>query len=154
MTPNTTSTNTASPNTAGPNAVGPNAVGTEAANPEAQALAAAHAHGPGRVVEPGPSPRPDPMPGPRVPLTALAAHGPFGAALARLLTDVATPLRWEPWNQYNDHRAYPSARAAGTVDLVLAVGARRWPLDPVRRALVGHAPPALDGPARVELGRR
>ncbi|GAA1286746.1 hypothetical protein GCM10009634_35570 [Saccharothrix xinjiangensis] len=122
--------------------------------PGAAALAASYAHGPGRVVEPGPSPRPDPAPGPRVPLTALAAHGRFGAALARLLTEVATPLRWEPWNQYNDHRAYPSARAAGTVDLVLEVGARGWPLDPVRRALVGGAPTALDGPVRVELVRR
>ncbi|MFC6093969.1 hypothetical protein, partial [Saccharothrix lopnurensis] len=124
------------------------------APPRDAALAAAYAHGPGRVVEPGASPRAGSTPGPRVPLTALAAHGRFGAALAHLLTDVATPLRWEPWNQYNDHRAYPSARAAGTVDLVLAVGSRRWPLDPVRRALVGDEPPAPDGAARVELVRR
>ncbi|WP_367128786.1 hypothetical protein [Saccharothrix sp. HUAS TT1] len=121
---------------------------------ESAALAAAYSHGPGRVVEPGTSPRTAAASGPRVPLAALAAQGPFGEALARLLTDVATPLRWEPWNQYNDHRSYPSARAASTVDLALAVGARRWVLDPVRRALVGDGTPVPDGPARVELVRR
>lgn len=115
----------------------------------ADALLAAYAHGPGRVVEPGTSPRTSPPEGPSVPLTAL--RGRFGAALARLLTDVATPLRWEPWNQYNDHRAYPSARAAGTVDLVVD---GRWTLDPVRRALVGDGIPVVDGPVRVGLVRR
>ncbi|MFE9749508.1 hypothetical protein ACFYOT_31740 [Saccharothrix saharensis] len=115
----------------------------------ADALRAAYAHGPGRVVEPGASPRVAAAPGPRVPLTALG--GRFGPALARLLTDVATPLRWEPWNQYNDHRAYPSARAAATVDLVVA---GRWVLDPVRRELVGAGTPVVDGPARIDLIRR
>ncbi|MCE6996496.1 hypothetical protein LZG04_17055 [Saccharothrix sp. S26] len=115
----------------------------------ADALAAAYAHGPGRVVEPGASPRTAAASGPRVPLAAV--RGRFGPALARLLTDVATPLRWEPWNQYNDHRAYPSARAAATVDLVVA---GRWLLDPVRRALVGDGTPVVDGPVRVELVRR
>lgn len=115
----------------------------------AEALLAAYTHGPGRVVEPGASPRTAAPEGPRVPLTAL--RGRFGAALGRLLSDVATPLRWEPWNQYNDHRAYPSARAAATVDLVVD---GRWTLDPVRRALVGDGTPAVDGPVRVELVRR
>ncbi|PSL45984.1 hypothetical protein B0I31_12615 [Saccharothrix carnea] len=115
----------------------------------ADALRAAYTHGPGRVVEPGASPRTPAPVGPHVPLTAL--RGRFGTALARLLTDVATPLRWEPWNQYNDHRAYPSARAAATVDLVVE---GRWLLDPVRRALVGAGTPVVDGPVRVELVRR
>ncbi|WP_447001854.1 hypothetical protein ACRAKI_19040 [Saccharothrix isguenensis] len=115
----------------------------------AEALRAAYTHGPGRVVEPGTSPRTTAPPGPRVPLTAL--RGRFGVALTRLLTDVATPLRWEPWNQYNDHRAYPSARAASTVDLVLE---GRWLLDPVRRELVGEGTPVVGGPARIELVRR
>jgi hypothetical protein len=115
----------------------------------ADSLRAAYAHGPGRVVEPGASPRVPAAAGPRVPLTALG--GRFGPALARLLTDAATPLRWEPWNQYNDHRAYPSARAAVTVDLVVA---GRWVLDPVRRALVGDGTPVVDGPARIDLVRR
>lgn len=106
----------------------------------AEALRAAYTHGPGRVVEPGTSPRTAAPEGPRVPLTSL--RGRFGAALARLLTDVATPLRWEPWNQYNDHRAYPSARAASTVDLVVE---GRWLLDPVRRVLVGEGTPVIDG---------
>ncbi|MFI9007965.1 hypothetical protein ACIGNX_12110 [Actinosynnema sp. NPDC053489] len=114
-----------------------------------EALAAAYAHGPGRVVEPGASPPAAAPAGPRVPLTAL--RGRFGAALGRLLTDVATPLRWEPWNQYNDHRSYPSARAAATVELVLE---GRWVLDPVRRALVGGGTPVVDGPARIDLVRR
>ncbi|WP_158847639.1 hypothetical protein [Saccharothrix deserti] len=120
----------------------------------ADALATAYAHGPGRVVEQGrPAPF-RPSAGPRVPLTALAAQGRFGAALGHLLTEVATPLRWETWNQYNDHRGYPSARAAFTVDVVLAIGSRRWPLDPVRRATIGAEPPVLDGPVRLELVRR
>ena len=115
----------------------------------ADALHAAYTHGPGRVVEPGVSPRTAAPEGPRVPLTALA--GRFGPALARLLTEVATPLRWEPWNQYNDHRSYPSARAAATVDLVVD---GRWVLDPVRRALVGAGVPVVDGPVRLDLVRR
>ncbi|NUT95121.1 MAG: hypothetical protein HOY78_24170 [Saccharothrix sp.] len=120
----------------------------------ADSLATAYAHGPGRVVERG-KPAPfRPTTGPRVPFTALASQGRFGAALGRLLTEVATPLRWETWNQYNDHRGYPSARAAFTVDLVLVIGSRRWPLDPVRRATIGAEPPALDGPVRLELVRR
>jgi hypothetical protein len=120
----------------------------------ADALATAYAHGPGRVVEQGrPAPF-RPAAGARVPLTALADQGRFGAALSHLLTDVATPLRWETWNQYNDHRGYPSARAAFTVDVVLAIGSRRWPLDPVRRATIGAEPPVLDGPVRLELVRR
>jgi hypothetical protein len=118
-------------------------------NARVDALRAAYTHGPGRVVEPGTSPRTAAPEGPRVPLTSL--RGRFGAALARLLTDVATPLRWEPWNQYNDHRAYPSARAASTVDLVVE---GRWLLDPVRRVLVGEGTPVIDGPVRVELVRR
>ncbi|MCP2098128.1 MULTISPECIES: hypothetical protein [Actinosynnema] len=120
---------------------------------ERAALAEAHAHGPGRVVEPGPSPATAPPPGPRAPLRALAAHGRFGAALAHLLTAVATPLRWEPWNQYNDHRLHPSARAAHTVDLVLVAGGR-WVLDAVRRELVGTGAPALGDAVEVDLVRR
>ena len=112
----------------------------------ADALAAAYRHGPGRAVGSGASPRPEPTPGPRTPFAALAAQGRFGSALAHLLTDVVTPLRWEPWNQYNDHRSYPSARAAFAVDVVLAVGPHRWPVDPVRRATVGAGGPVLGGP--------
>lgn len=149
MPPATTHTDTASPGAALPDAPGPGPT-----QPGVAALLDAYTHGPGRVVEPGPSPKPATPPGSRVPLTALAAQGRFGAALAHLLTDVATPLRWEPWNQYNDHRAHPSARAATTVDLVLVVGTRRWPLDPVRRALVGDGPPTLGDSIHIGLIRR
>ncbi|WP_170211883.1 hypothetical protein [Saccharothrix australiensis] len=87
-------------------------------------------------------------------MRSLAERGAFGAALAHLLTDVATPLRWEPWNPYNDHRAYPSARSAFAVDVVLVADGRSWPLDPVRRALVGGAPERLGPCARLDLVRR
>ncbi|ROP34869.1 hypothetical protein [Saccharothrix texasensis] len=120
----------------------------------ADALAAAYRHGPGRVVETGPAPRPGPASGPRTPFAALAARGRFGSALTHLLTDVVTPLRWEPWNQYNDHRGHPSARAAFTVDVVLAVGSRRWLVDPVRRVVVGDGSPVPDGLVRLEPVRR
>ncbi|PSL47140.1 hypothetical protein B0I31_12547 [Saccharothrix carnea] len=121
----------------------------------ADALATAYRHGPGRVIGKGPTPRlPPPAPATRVPLTDLAAGGRFGAALAHLLTDVATPRRWEPWNQYNDHRAYPSARSAFPVDVVLVADGGAWPLDPVRRALVGGAPARLGSSVRLDLVRR
>ncbi|WP_143760792.1 hypothetical protein [Actinosynnema mirum] len=120
---------------------------------ERAALAEAYAHGPGRVVEPGVSPAVAAAAGARIPLRALAGCGRFGAAVAHLVTAVATPLRWEPWNQYNDHRAYPSARAAHTVDLVLVAGGR-WVLDAVRRELVGDGTPALGGVVEIELVRR
>lgn len=110
------------------------------------ALAAAYAHGPGRVIAVGPRPWPDPVPGERIPLRSLTG---FGAVVARLLVDVMSPLRWEPWNQYNDHRAYPSPRSAYLVD-VLVDG---WVLDPVRRALVGGVPSFSDL-VRLELVTR
>lgn len=126
--------------------------GTPAA---ADALAAAYRHGPGRAITSVPQPNPTPPPpGPRVALTGLARFGRFGAALAHLLTDVATPQRWEPWNPYNDHRAYPSARSAFAVDVTLVVDGRSWPLDPARRALVGDAPERLGTCARLDLVRR
>ncbi|MFI6096107.1 hypothetical protein ACIA8G_11165 [Lentzea sp. NPDC051213] len=73
----------------------------------------------------------------------------FGKAIAQLLIDVMTPQRWEPWNQYNDHRAYPSPRAAYLVDVEIVQGNDRWLLDPVRRALIGtHLPDLTE--ARLE----
>ncbi|MBW4717784.1 hypothetical protein [Saccharothrix obliqua] len=120
----------------------------------ADALATAYTHGPGRFVEVGEPPPFTATPGHRVPLRDLAAQGPFGAAVAHLLTDVATPLRWEPWNQYNDHRGYPSARAAFTVDVELVAGPARLRLDPARRALVGVAAPAVADEVRLDLVRR
>ncbi|MFS8097656.1 hypothetical protein LFM09_11005 [Lentzea alba] len=107
-------------------------------------LEAAYAHGPGKHIEPGPTPRTPPAPGPRIPLQTL--QGEFPAAVAQLLIDVMTPQRWEPWNQYNDHRAYPSPRAAYLVDVTL----NNTLLDPARRALIGTAPKHLTR-ARLEI---
>lgn len=116
-------------------------------------LATAYSHGPGRVVQSGPPPEVVAVTGTRVPLAELAAQGRFGAAVAHLLVDVASPLRWEPWNQYNDHRAYPSARAAYLVDIVVVVGHGRWTLDPVRRATIGDDAPVLGRTVRLDLVR-
>lgn len=91
------------------------------------ALAAAYAHGPGKVIAPGPAPVIPAQRGDRHPLPDVP--------LARLLADVLSPARWEPWNQYNDHRAYPSPRSAYLVDVL--VDGR--PVDPVRRATIGAA---------------
>ncbi|TCO56581.1 hypothetical protein [Actinocrispum wychmicini] len=109
-------------------------------------LAAAYTHGPGKVISVGPTPVPVPVPGPRLPLP--------NNLVGRLLVDVLSPQRWEPWNQYNDHRAYPSPRAAYLVDVDVVVAGRRWPVDPVRRATVGASAPSLDGPVRLEFIRR
>ncbi|MEV4316485.1 hypothetical protein [Actinocrispum sp. NPDC049592] len=74
--------------------------------------------------------------------------------MAQVILDVLTPVRWEPWNQYNDHRACPSPRAAYLVDVDVVLGQRRWPVDPLRRATVGPDAPSLDGPVRLEFVRR
>ncbi len=96
------------------------------------ALAAAYAHGPGKAITPGPTPKIPAQRGIRHPLPDLP--------LARLLVDVLSPARWEPWNQYNDHRAYPSPRSAYLVDVDVVADGRRRPVDPVRRATIGAVP--------------
>jgi len=76
-------------------------------------LANAFSHGPGKTVPLPARARPGPRPtGTGVPLAALAASGPFGAALIRVLRLALAPQRFEPWNAYNDHRMYPSPLAA------------------------------------------
>ena len=91
------------------------------------ALASAYAHGPGKSITPGPAPE--------IPVQRGVRHPLPDVPLARLLADVLSPARWEPWNQYNDHRAYPSPRSAYLVDVV--VDDRL--VDPVRRATIGVA---------------
>ena len=93
------------------------------------ALAAAYSHGPGKAITPGPTPR--------IPAQRGVRHPLPDVPLARLLVDVLSPARWEPWNQYNDHRAYPSPRSAYLVDVLVG---GRWPVDPVRRATIGAVP--------------
>ncbi|MFC5288680.1 hypothetical protein ACFPM7_16590 [Actinokineospora guangxiensis] len=107
-------------------------------------LAEVYAQGVGKRVAPGPAPARAAVPGARVPLAALAGSGPFGAAVADVLVDVLTPLRWEPLNPFNDHRGYPSPRATYLVDVHLVTDGGRWPVDPPRRALLGASAPALD----------
>jgi len=96
------------------------------------ALEAAYAHGPGKAITPGSTPEIPAQRGVRHPLPEVP--------LAQLLVDVLSPARWEPWNQYNDHRAYPSPRSAYLVDVDIVADGRRFPVDPVRRATIGVVP--------------
>ena len=102
-------------------------------------LAGAFSHGPGKTL-PLAAPPPQPLIAGGVPLCALA-DGPFGAAVVRALRLALAPQRFEPWNAYNDHRAYPSPRAAFVVDVAVRAGAGRWHLDPVRERLFGPGDP-------------
>ena len=114
------------------------------------ALARAYSHGPGKTVSretAGAMGAPVGY-GPGRPLRAVAESSPFAASVVRVLRLALAPRRWEPWNAYNDHRAYPSPRAAFVVDVALLAGARRWIVDPVRDRLCGpHAEPG-DGVTR------
>jgi Nitroreductase family len=60
----------------------------------------------------------------------------------RAFLDTAlAPRRWEPWADHNDHRAYPSARAAHLHTAALRVaGAQARTIDPVRGLLIGSDP--------------
>ena len=114
------------------------------------ALRAAYAHGPGKEIKVGPAPEVDLVPGVRFALPA--------TDVARLLAEVLSPSRWEPWNQYNDHRSYPSPRAAYLVEIEIVIGNDRWLFDPLRRATIGEPSvepgPALDRGVRLEFVRR
>ena len=100
-------------------------------------LAEVYAHGPGKDVRPA-SARPyrrRPT-GPAVPFAELAAvAGPTGARLVRTLGTALAPRRFEPWNGFNEHRAYPSPRAAHLVDVLLRHDGVDWLVDPVRELL-------------------
>ncbi|SHM06772.1 hypothetical protein [Actinacidiphila paucisporea] len=125
-------------------------------DPVRTALAAAHAHGPGKSLGPvGGAVRVGrPRPTRSVPLSHLADDPSFGAALAGTLSVALAPRRWEPWNPHNDHRGYPSPRCVYPTDAALRLGGERWPVDPVRLVLEGERPlpdPAAVGSATVEL---
>ncbi|MFY1633383.1 hypothetical protein ACN27F_08905 [Solwaraspora sp. WMMB335] len=125
-----------------------------------EVLAGAYAHGPGKAVQPGAAPPYPHRAGPATPLgAALAGYGERGTRLRQVLTAALAPRRFEPWNPFNDHRAYPSPRAAHLVDVALWLGGRRWAVDPVRgllRAIAATGSVGADGPptadwAMVEL---
>ncbi|WUH89308.1 hypothetical protein OG900_03560 [Streptomyces sp. NBC_00433] len=125
-------------------------------DPVRTALAAAHAHGPGKSLGPvgGTVRAGRPRPARSVPLSRLADDPAFGAALARTLSAALAPRRWEPWNAHNDHRGYPSPRCVYLTDTALRIGGGRWPVDPVRLVLEGEQPlpdPATVVSATVEL---
>ncbi|MGQ0839631.1 hypothetical protein [Actinokineospora sp.] len=114
--------------------------------------AAAYAHSHGKSVHSGLPGRAAPLPA-GAPISVLADGGPFGAALAVLLLEVLTPQRFEPWNAANDHRAYPSPRAAYPVRVRLRTPAGAWVVDPVRRTLSGPGVPAVGDTARLDFDR-
>lgn len=88
-----------------------------------------------------------------VPVLRNRPDSPLGR-LALLLVHALGEHRYEPWNSYNPHRAYPSARAGFTVDAAVRVGDRRWVFDPVAIALRGETPYDGDGPVEIELSLR
>ncbi|MFY1695230.1 MULTISPECIES: nitroreductase family protein [unclassified Solwaraspora] len=116
-----------------------------------EVLADVYAHGPGKDVRPGPAPpyRAPAAPG-GVALTALAATGAVGDRLVKVLTSALAPRRYEPWNGFNEHRAYPSPRAAYLVDVAVRCGDADWLVDPVRGRLHPVRPGSV--PAAVPVG--
>ncbi|MFV2086054.1 nitroreductase family protein [Micromonospora sp. LOL_021] len=100
-------------------------------------LAEVYAHGPGKDVRPAPArPYRRRPAGPAVSFAELAAVvGPAGARLVRTLGTALSPRRFEPWNGFNEHRAYPSPRAAHLVDVLLRHDGVDWLVDPVRELL-------------------
>ncbi|MEV4411027.1 hypothetical protein [Catellatospora sp. NPDC049609] len=100
-----------------------------------------HTHG--KSVRPGTSPRRVAPGRGGLPLAELARRHPVPVAVLRT---VLSPRRWEPWNTFNEHRVYPSPRAAWLVDVSIVDGARRLLVDPVRDRLV-QAPA---GPDNIE----
>jgi hypothetical protein len=107
-------------------------------------LAEVYAHGYGKDVRIGPMPA-------RAAGTAggvLLDRAPgFHPDVVRVLRAALSPRRWEPWNAYPEHRAYPSPRTAFLVDVQVRLGERQWTLDPVRERLTPVAATGAPGPA-------
>lgn len=104
------------------------------------ALAAAYAHGPGKSVRVSGTWREQPRPRPAgAALRGLT--GGFAGAVRAVLDTALAPRRFEPWAAHNDHRAFPSARAAHLHTAALRVpGRAARTLDPVRGLLLGPDP--------------
>ena len=115
-------------------------------------LAEAHGHGYGKDVRIGPMPARVSGPPGGVPLDRAG----IDPAVVRVLRAALGPRRWEPWNAYSEHRAYPSPRTAFLVDAQVRLGEWQWALDPVRDRLnpvgVTGAPPDPIGTVEVRLG--
>ncbi len=105
-------------------------------------LRAAFDHGPGKSVEVGGAWREAVRDRPvGAPLRGLGCGDGFAAAVRAVLDTALAPRRWEPWADHNDHRAFPSARAAHLHAAALRVpGAGARPIDPVRGLLLGPDP--------------
>lgn len=102
----------------------------------------------GKVVRSGAMPRRTPAARAGIALAELPERYALPAAILRL---ALTPRRWEPWNSFNEHRAYPSPRAAWLVDVSVVEGHRRWLVDPVRDRLAGHADAPVGSGTAVTL---
>lgn len=72
-----------------------------------------------------------------LPVLRQQPDSPLGR-LARLLLVALGEHRYEPWNVYHRHRAYPSARSAFTIDVDVHIGDQRWRFDPIAIALRGN----------------
>lgn len=102
----------------------------------------------GKVVRSGAMPRRTPPARAGIALAELPERYALPAAILRL---AMTPRRWEPWNSFNEHRAYPSPRAAWLVDVSVVEGHRRWLVDPVRDRLAGRTDAPAGSGAAVTL---
>ncbi|GAA1409787.1 hypothetical protein GCM10009662_47370 [Catellatospora coxensis] len=102
----------------------------------------------GKVVRSGAMPRRTPPARAGIALAELPERYALPAAILRL---ALTPRRWEPWNSFNEHRAYPSPRAAWLVDVTVVEGHRRWLADPVRDRLAGRTDAPAGSGAAVTL---
>ncbi|MEU7820688.1 hypothetical protein [Catellatospora sp. NPDC049133] len=102
----------------------------------------------GKVVRSGAMPRRTPAARAGIALAELPERYALPAAILRL---AMTPRRWEPWNSFNEHRAYPSPRAAWLVDVSVVEGHRRWLVDPVRDRLAGRTDAPVGSGTTVTL---
>ncbi|GAB2956835.1 hypothetical protein GCM10023080_015240 [Streptomyces pseudoechinosporeus] len=91
-----------------------------------------------------------------LPYPGIPAYGPGAAAdpdaLPHALTATFAPLRREPENPYNEHRAYASPRCLFPVHAFTSGDFAAWRLlEPTRHALTGHG---TDSPTRIALTGR
>ena len=104
--------------------------------------------GPATTLPPGTTDRLSALPYPHV----LTPGGPASPdALAHALTATFAPLRREPENPYNEHRAYASPRCLFPVHAFVGDGEAWRLLEPTRHTLTG---PGTGAPTRIALTGR